>query len=250
MNRGKSPATLLLVHPLPDATLADAVTTLRAQSRLPVVCCLNGPDRDLKATLAAQGVGVLQQPIKQSTLHTALAMVLGTATATPGRRTSDATDPAAVDRQAARKHRLLLAEDNPVNQRVAVHMLNKLGYAVDVVDNGALAVTAVAGGDYALVLMDCQMPEMDGFAATAAIRGAEAGNVPQADHRDDRQRHAGRPRTLPGGRHGRLPGQADRHQPPGGHADAVAAGGCGKPETTARPPSSRGPRTPCPKPST
>ena len=171
---GQVPATLLLVHPLPDATLADAVTTLRAQSRLPVVCCLNGPDRDLKATLAAQGVGVLQQPIKQSTLHTALAMVLGTATATPGRRTSDATDPTAVDRQAARKHRLLLAEDNPVNQRVAVHMLNKLGYAVDVVDNGALAVTAVAGGDYALVLMDCQMPEMDGFAATAAIRGAEA----------------------------------------------------------------------------
>ena len=171
---GQAPDALLLAQPLPDAALDDAVTTLQTQGKLPMVCCLNRPDRDLKAALVAQGIDVLQQPIKQSTLHTALTSALGAARAAPARRSSDEIDRAGAALQARPRHRLLLAEDNPVNQRVAVHMLNKLGYAVDVVDNGALAVAAVADGRYALVLMDCQMPEMDGFAATAAIRSAGA----------------------------------------------------------------------------
>jgi PAS domain S-box-containing protein len=173
-DQGLAPDTLLLAQPLSDATLMEAVATLSAEGKhYPLVCCLTRPDREMKSALAAQGVIMVQQPLKQSLLFNALTTTPAATQATPVRRMSDAADHATVgvfDSQ----HRVLLAEDNPVNQRVAVHLLNKLGYTVDVVDNGALAVAASARGDYALLLMDCQMPEMDGFEATAAIRGAEA----------------------------------------------------------------------------
>jgi len=87
----------------------------------------------------------------------------------------------------ARVRRVLLAEDNPVNVEVAEAMLESLGLQAHVARNGLEALQAVRAGDYEAVLMDCQMPLMDGFAATSAIR------------RDERESGStrGNPHTLP-----------------------------------------------------
>ena len=75
----------------------------------------------------------------------------------------------------ARAHRVLIAEDHAVNQMVARRLVEKLGCETALVASGLEAVEAVANGDFSLVLMDCQMPEMDGFAATVEIRRRENG---------------------------------------------------------------------------
>ncbi len=111
----------------------------------------------------------LAKPVRQQQLHDCLSLLTG-------QKNSDTEQPGPMITrhtiQEVRKHtaRLLLAEDNPVNQAVAGAMLKKLGYSVDMAGDGREAVEALSRIDYALVLMDCQMPEMDGFEATALIR--------------------------------------------------------------------------------
>ena len=128
----------------------------------------------------ARSIGIdayLTKPLRQTQLLECLCLLLSpeTAAGTP----SNAEPPPLITRhtlsesQAGPKPRLLLAEDNPVNQKVACKMLEKLGYRVDVAGNGQEAVAAHERARYPLIFMDCQMPEVDGFEATALIRKME-----------------------------------------------------------------------------
>jgi two-component system sensor histidine kinase/response regulator len=114
----------------------------------------------------------LTKPVRESQLYDCLASVV-TGAAEPARLITRHT--ISEDRSRARS-RVLVADDNPVNQKVAVAMLARLGYRADVVADGVEAVDAVARIAYGAVLMDCQMPRMDGFEATAEIRRREGGS--------------------------------------------------------------------------
>jgi CheY-like chemotaxis protein len=114
--------------------------------------------------------GWLLKPVKQSDLFDAIANAIGVAEAKGGARRS------ARKRTPRRGLRILVAEDNPVNQKMAMRVLGKLGYRAVVVGNGVEALHALEEPErFDLVLMDVQMPEMGGLEATASIREREKG---------------------------------------------------------------------------
>jgi CheY-like chemotaxis protein len=114
-----------------------------------------------------QVAAYLTKPVRQSTFLDAIMTSLGSAAALEGVADS-AVDQPHIPRPATRALKLLLAEDNVVNQRLAVSLLEKRGHRVTVVGNGREALHALDRERFDAVLMDVQMPEMDGFEATAA----------------------------------------------------------------------------------
>jgi two-component system sensor histidine kinase/response regulator len=110
----------------------------------------------------------LCKPVRQAELYNCIARVIGAA---PVR--DEVADPLKID-QIPLGASVLLAEDNPVNQAIALAMLKSGGCEIEVANNGREAVAAIARRQFSVVLMDCQMPELDGFGASREIREFEA----------------------------------------------------------------------------
>jgi two-component system sensor histidine kinase/response regulator len=142
---------------------------------------------DAKTAWAAGLAAYLTKPIRERQLSDCLLAVLGRAQ--EPMRAADAAPVASqglitrhtlAERRTRTAPRVLVAEDNIINQKVAVRLIERLGYRVDVVANGQEAVEALSRIPYGLVFMDCQMPEMDGFEAAREIRRREAGGTRQS----------------------------------------------------------------------
>jgi signal transduction histidine kinase/DNA-binding response OmpR family regulator len=169
---GKGFAAAILDHGMPALDGLAVARLIRAERQLDgmrLVLATSSAGPELRREATAAGIAtVLVKPCPPSSLLAAVASPPEALPAAAGMvaPTADAVTEAAIGAGL----RVLVAEDNKVNQAVVKQMLEKLGCRVDAVANGLEAVEAVRLAPYHLVFMDVQMPEMDGLAATAAIR--------------------------------------------------------------------------------
>jgi CheY-like chemotaxis protein/HPt (histidine-containing phosphotransfer) domain-containing protein len=165
----------ILDHHMPEMNGVDLALAIRAdpaiaRTRL-VLLTSSGRRGDADIARDAGFDAFLTKPVKASDLYGCLTTILQCAGSQGAAEPATRHAPSEVS--TASRARVLVVDDNRVNQRVAVRMLEKLGHPVDVAGNGREAVGAVTRLAYAAVLMDCQMPEMDGFEATREIRRLE-----------------------------------------------------------------------------
>jgi signal transduction histidine kinase/DNA-binding response OmpR family regulator/HPt (histidine-containing phosphotransfer) domain-containing protein len=164
------PFDLVLVDwRMPDMDGIQTAEQIRglALSRMPSIILVTAYGREwTEDTLKKAGITVtLEKPVSASTLHDAIVNQLTGQLVFP-----EVALPSELDLERLKGHRILLAEDNPINQEVALELLQDCGLVVDLAENGQVAVELTRKNAYELILMDIQMPVMDGLAATAQIR--------------------------------------------------------------------------------
>jgi signal transduction histidine kinase/CheY-like chemotaxis protein len=174
---------------MPEMDGLDLAWAIAADPRIAgvrlVLLTSSGDGGEARRSREAGMAAFLQKPVRQSQLYDCLATVLATPL-DPSDVTGDRSGEGGPRPGGATVPRdpsagcLLVVEDNLINQRVTTSLVRALGFHFEVAADGAAALRAVTGGDYAAVLMDCQMPGMDGYEATAQIRLLEAasGRVP------------------------------------------------------------------------
>jgi PAS domain S-box-containing protein len=171
----------LLDHQMPGCDGATLGKTIIAEQALQgarlILLTSSGQRGDGRLFSELGFAGYLLKPVTHRDLTDCLMMVLGTQAEGWRMATQPIVTRHALRAQRVREaqHYVLLAEDNVVNQKVACRILEKLGYRVDVAADGKATFEAWQSGRYHLILMDCQMPVMDGYEATRKIREQEAG---------------------------------------------------------------------------
>ena len=136
---------------------------------------LSSGDSNPAADCATLFTAVLPKPLRRAQLLSCLSRAMTLASESSAEEPSAGATATAAPRSAG--PRILLVEDNPVNQEVAVGMLESLSCNTHAADNGWVAIEALNASDYDAILMDCQMPVMDGLTATAEIRRRELGSA-------------------------------------------------------------------------
>jgi CheY-like chemotaxis protein/HPt (histidine-containing phosphotransfer) domain-containing protein/anti-sigma regulatory factor (Ser/Thr protein kinase) len=169
-------AALLDMH-MPGMSGAELGRVIKAeqdiQSTRLVMLTSQGKRGDAERFAGFGFSGYLPKPIRPGLLRKCLALVLGREEATGSDRSLITRH--TIAETSRRRLRVLCAEDNTTNRIIAIKMLQKLGHVVDAVGNGREAVESLSRRPYDIVLMDCQMPVMDGFDATRLIRCADSG---------------------------------------------------------------------------